>query len=263
MSERPTTLAGKRALVTGASRGIGRSIALALAEAGADVGVSARSEADLAEVAREIEARGQRGVVLPCDVTDAEAVNALASRAADTLGSIDILVNNAGAAASHKFLGHPDSLWHGMLAINLTSVYQVSKAFLPQLIERGGGRIINIASIASKSGAPYIAAYVASKHGVLGLTRALAAELVRYGITVNAICPAYVDTPMTDGAIETIVARTGMEAARARATLENMSPQQRLIEPDEIAALTVYLASEAARGINGQAINVDGGAVMW
>ncbi len=155
----------------------------------------------------------------------------------DELGGIDILINNAGNASSHKFLDHPDDLWQRMLAINLTSVYSVSKAFVPTLIEKRWGRIINIASIASRVGGRYISAYTAAKHGVLGLTRALATELLPYNITVNPICPGYVDTPLTDISVSNIVARTGMTEAQARETLAKTSPQQRLIEPDEIASL--------------------------
>jgi len=263
MSESNLPLAGRRTVVTGAGRGIGRAIALALAAAGTDVALCARSDAELEQVAEEVRALGRRALALPCDVTNAAAVARMAEEAAAGLGGIDILVNNAGAAASHKFVDHPDELWHHMLAVNLTSVYYVTKAFVPQMVAQRSGRVITIASIAAKVGARYTAAYTASKHGVLGLTRALAAELVGYNITVNAICPSYVDTQMTDGSIANIVKRTGMSEAQARETLEKMSPQARLIAPEEIAALTVYLAQESSRGITGQAINVDGGAVMF
>ncbi len=178
------------------------------------------------------------------------------------MGGVDVLVNNAGASASHKFAGHPDELWHRMLAVNLTSVYYVCKAFVPQMIAQRSGRIITIASTAARGGARYIAAYTAAKHGVLGLTRALAAELVAHNITVNAICPGYVDTPMTDGSVANIVARTGMTEAAARETLARTSPQRRLIAPEEVAALAVFLAQDASRGITGQGVNIDGGAVM-
>jgi NAD(P)-dependent dehydrogenase (short-subunit alcohol dehydrogenase family) len=263
MSTEQPRLLNRRALVTGASRGIGRSIALALAAAGADVALSARSPTDLEQVAAEVRAYGRRALAMPCDITDPAQVERMAANVADEYGGVDILVNNAGAAASHKFIGHPDELWHQMLAVNLTSAYYVCKAIVPQMVAHGSGRIIMVASIAAKAGARYIAAYTAAKHGVLGLTRALASELVGSGITVNAICPGYVDTPMTDGTIANMVARTKMTEAQAREALEQMSPQRRLIAPEEVAALAVYLAQDISRGITGQAINVDGGAVMF
>src|SRR6266700_1220878 len=214
--EKNLPLLGRRAVVTGAGRGIGRSIALALADAGADVGVTARSETELEKVVEEIQARGRRGLVATCDVTDVAQVQHMATTLLSGLGGIDILVNNAGNAGSHKILNHPDELWHRMLAINLTSVYYVCKAFVPTLVEQRQGRIITVASIASRVGDRYIAAYTASKHGVLGLMRALAVEMLPYNITVNAICPGYVDTPMTDASVQNITARTGMTETQAR-----------------------------------------------
>jgi NAD(P)-dependent dehydrogenase (short-subunit alcohol dehydrogenase family) len=186
----------------------------------------------------------------------------MASTLIDGLGGVDILVNNAGNAGSHKFLNHPDELWYRMLSINLTSVYYVTKAFVPRLIEHRWGRIITIASMASRVGGSYIAAYTAAKHGVLGLTRALAVELLPYNITVNAICPGYVNTPMTDASVSNIAARTGMSEAQAREALEKSSPQKRLFEPEEIAAVAVFLAQDINKGITGQAINIDGGGMM-
>jgi 3-hydroxybutyrate dehydrogenase len=257
-------LAGKRAVVTGATKGIGRAIALRLAEAGADVVVSARSEADLEALQAEIAGRGRRALAIACDVTDAQQVNErLARGALDTWGGVDILVNNAGNAGSAKFLGHPDELWQRMLAINLTSVYYVTKAFAPAMVAQGHGRIITIASIAGKVGGKYISAYTASKHGVIGLTRALAVELNQHGVTVNAICPGYVDTPMTDASVANMVARAGMSEQEARQALERMSPQRRLIEPDEVASVALFLALDASKGITGQAINVDGGEINY
>lgn len=262
-SENNGTLAGKKAVVTGGSKGIGRAIALALARAGANVAVSARSLPQLEAVAAEIEALGQTGLAAPCDVTNPEQVQQMAQTVLQKLGGVDILVNNAGGAQSHKFLNHPDDLWHWTLSINLNSVYYVTKAFAPAMVEQKWGRIINIASIAGKIGGRYIAAYTASKHGVLGLTRALALEFVAHNITVNAICPGYVDTPMTDTSIDTIADKTGMSTEKARQTLENSSPQNRLIEPGEVAAVALLLAQDVSKGITGQAINVDGGTVMW
>jgi NAD(P)-dependent dehydrogenase (short-subunit alcohol dehydrogenase family) len=256
-------LVGKRAVVTGASRGVGRAIALALASAGADVILTARTVHELEVVAGEIAAIGRHAVVLPCDVTDAVQVVRMAETAQSQLGPVDILVNNAGMAGSHKFLGHPDDLWHRTLALNLTSVYYVSKAFVPAMVERRAGRIINIASIAAKVGGRYTVAYTASKHGVLGLTRSLALELAPHSITVNAICPGWVDTPLTQASIANIAARTGMTSDEARKTLEHASPQQRLVQPEEIASVAVFLAQDSSHGITGQAINVDGGSVMW
>jgi NAD(P)-dependent dehydrogenase (short-subunit alcohol dehydrogenase family) len=253
----------KVALVTGGSRGIGEAIALALAGKGIAVAVAARTAADVQRVAASIRERGGVALAVVCDVTQPESVNAAVAQVRQALGPITILVNNAGAADSHKFLGHPDALWHQMINVNLNSVYYVTKAVVPMMVEAKWGRIINIASIAAKTGGKYIVAYTASKHGVLGLTRALALELVPYNITVNAICPGYVDTPMTDRAIANIAARTGMSQAEARAALEKISPQNRLMTPAEVAHVALMLIGDEARGITGQAINVDGGAVMF
>jgi len=255
-------LEGNRAIVTGAGRGIGRAIALALAEAGVDVGVTARTTPDLESLASEIEAMSRRCFFTACDVTDAKQVAEMATRLTQDLGGVDILVNNAGSAESHKFLDHPDELWHRMLAANLTSVYYVTKAFLPSMMEQESGRIINIASTAAKVGDKYIAAYTAAKHGVLGLTRSLAAELAQHNITVNAVCPGFVDTPMTQASIGNIARRTVMSEEEARTILEKANPQRRLITPEEVASVVLFLAQESSKGITGQAINVDGGGVM-
>jgi NAD(P)-dependent dehydrogenase (short-subunit alcohol dehydrogenase family) len=264
MAEIALPLAGKRAVVTGATKGIGRSIALALAEAGADVAVSARTPGDLDELKAELDGMGRRALAIPCDVTDPGSItHGLAGGVVSAWGGVDILVNNAGNAGSAKFANHPDELWHRMLAINLTSVYYVTKAFVPTMIAQRSGRIITIASIAGKVGGKYIAAYTASKHGVVGLMRALAVELNPHNITVNSICPGYVDTPMTDASVANMVARTGMSAEEARQALERMSPQNRLIEPAEVAAVAVFLALDSSKGITGQAINVDGGEINY
>lgn len=262
-NEENLPLKGRRALVTGGSKGIGRSTALALALAGADVVVSARHLPELEAVAEEIEALGRRSLAITCDVTDSEQVQRLSADVVESWGGIDILVNNAGLAKSHKFLGHSDELWHQLIAINLTSVYYVTKAVVSTMVEQRWGRIINIASTASKIGGRYISAYTATKHGVLGLTRSLALELIEYQITVNAICPGYVDTPLTDSNITNIANRTKMTEAQARQALEKVSPQNRLIEPEEVASVAVLLAQDISKGITGQAINVDGGGVMW
>jgi NAD(P)-dependent dehydrogenase (short-subunit alcohol dehydrogenase family) len=251
------------ALVTGGSRGIGRAIALTLAKQGADVAVAARDQASIDLVAAEIRALGRRALAIATDVTDPTQIAQLRAQIGEELGSVGILVNNAGAADSHKFLGHDDALWHRMLNINLNSVYYVTKAFVPAMVERRWGRIINIASMYGKIGGRYVAAYTASKHAVLGLTRALAVEFVDKQITVNAICPGYVDTPMTKTSIQQTMQRTGMSEEEASKFFADRSPQRRLIDPEEVAALAAMLASDEARGITGQAISVDGGNVMF
>ncbi len=253
----------RTALITGAGKGIGEAIALALAAQGLRVALAARTTADLERVAGRIRAAGGQALPVVCDVTQVDSIASAVAATVEAFGPITVLVNNAGAAGSHKFLGHDDRLWQYMLDINLTSVYQVTKAVAPMMVAARWGRIINIASIASKVGSKYVAAYTAAKHGVLGLTRALAVEFVADNITVNAICPGYVDTPMTDQAVANIAAYTRRSAAEARATLEHVSPQNRLFTVEEVAAVAVLLASDSARGINGQAINIDGGAVTY
>ena len=251
------------ALVTGAGKGIGAAIAVALAREGIRVAVAARTQADVERVAARIRADGGQAMAVVCDVTEPISVASAIADVQRELGNISILVNNAGASGSSKFLGHDDALWHNMIDINLNSVYFVTKAVVPMMADAKWGRIINVASTAAKVGGKYIAAYTAAKHGVLGLTRALALELVSYNITVNAICPGYVDTPMTDRSTANIAARTKMSESDARAALEKLSPQNRLITSEEVAAVAVMLVGEDARGITGQAINVDGGAVMY
>jgi len=252
------------ALITGASRGIGEAIAVAFARHGVKkIALAARTLPDLEGVAERVRAEGGTAHVVRCDVTDPASINAAVEEAKARLGPITVLVNNAGAASSHKFVGHDDALWQRMLDINLSSVYYVTKAVVPMMVEASWGRIINIASIASKVGGPYIAAYTAAKHGVLGLTRSLANEFVAHHITVNAVCPGYVDTPMTDYGVANMVERTRRSEAEIRAALERASPQNRLMSPEEVAHVAVMLLGENARGITGQAINVDGGQVMF
>jgi NAD(P)-dependent dehydrogenase (short-subunit alcohol dehydrogenase family) len=175
----------------------------------------------------------------------------------------DILVNNAGIAESAPVHKTDDELWQRHLAINLTGSFYCIRAALPHMLERSWGRIINIASVAGKTGAPYIAAYSASKHGLIGLTRSVAMEVATKGITVNAICPGYVDTDMTNRAIKNIQSKTGRPAAEAEELLKRTNPQNRLVTSEEVAALALLLASDEGRSINGQAINIDGGALMY
>jgi NAD(P)-dependent dehydrogenase (short-subunit alcohol dehydrogenase family) len=258
-------LAGKLALITGGGRGIGAAIALAFAREGADFAVAARTEDQVQTVASTIHSEcGVQAIPVVCDVSNTESVREAFARVGKEFGrGPDILVNNAGIAVSAAFLKTDDELWQRHLATNLSGTFYCTRAALPSMLERGWGRVINVASIAGKTGAPYVAAYTASKHGVLGLTRSLALEVAMKGITVNAICPGYVDTEMTTRGVENITARTGKSADESLELLKRMSPQNRLVTAEEVAAVALLLASEEGRGITGQAINVDGGTVMF
>ncbi len=255
-------LTGRIALVTGGGRGIGRSVALSLASAGADVAVTARSSKELDETAAAIRALGRRAESIVCDVSERTQVDAMVARVRTALGDPLILVNNAGIAASAKLTDTTDEMWDRMLRVNASSAFYCTRAVLPLMLAAKWGRIVNMASVAGRAGAPYIAAYTASKHALLGLTRAVAAEVASRGITVNAVCPGYVDTEMTDASAANIVKRTGRTEEDARKILEGFSPQGRLMTAPEVAAMTTYLCSEGARGINGQGIVIDGGALQ-
>jgi NAD(P)-dependent dehydrogenase (short-subunit alcohol dehydrogenase family) len=258
-------LENRLALITGGGRGIGRAIAFAFAREGASIAVAARTRAQVDAVADEISCEfGVETLAIECDVASSESVSrAFAHTSEQFGGGPDILVNNAGIAETAPFLKTDEAMWQRHLEVNLAGTFRCTQAALPGMLERGWGRIINIASIAGKTGAPYISAYAASKHGVLGLTRSLALEIGSSGITVNAICPGYVDTEMVSRGIENIVAKTGKSADDALAVLQRSSPQNRLVTAEEVASLALLLASEDGRGINGQGINVDGGTVLF
>ena len=253
-------LNGKTALITGGGRGIGREIALTFARQGARIAVAARTAEQVEQVAREI---GNNAIALVCDVSDSENVTRMFSDLRERLGDADILVNNAGIAESATFVNTTDELWHRHLSINLSGTFYCTRAALPAMLKKRWGRVINVASIAAKTGAPYVSAYTASKHGVLGLTRTLALEVATTGITVNAICPGYVETDMVSRGIDQITKKTGRTAEEALDALKKMSPQNRLVTPEEVAALALLLASDEGRGINGQGINIDGGTVLY
>ncbi len=256
------SLAGHGAVVTGGGRGIGRACALALAQAGVRVCVSARTVEELERVAEEITASGGEAFTHAVDVTDAESVGTLARAARDHLGAVSILVNNAGTAVSAPIHRITLQDWERIMAVNATGTFLCTKAFLPTMVEGGWGRVINVASVAGLTGAPYIAAYAASKHAVIGFTRAVAAEVALKGVTANAVCPGYVDTEMTRASVDRIVEKTGKSREDALSAILATSPQRRLIAPEEVAHAVLSLCSEEAAGVNGQALVIDGGGFL-
>lgn len=253
-------LAGRGALITGGGRGIGAATARALASAGAAVTVSARSKDQIEAVAEELRQAGHTAHAVACDVSDPEQVEALCAAAAEHMGRVDILVNNAGIAASAPLHRETLEQWNRIFAVNVTGVFLCSRAVVSGMLDAGWGRIVNVASVAGKMGAPYISTYTASKHAVVGFTRAVAVEVAKKGVTVNAVCPGYVDTEMSDHTVETITGKTGMDPAAARKILEDMSPQGRIFTADEVAAQVLHLCAPWSGGVNGQSLVLDGGA---
>ena len=249
-------LSGKRALVTGGGTGIGAAIARALMTAGAEVIIAGRRAEILHQAADALGLSRDACSVL--DVTDAASIAA----AAETLGAVDILVNNAGQAASAPFRKSDIALLDAMLDVNLRGTWRMTQAVLPAMTKRGWGRVINIASTAGLRGYAYVSAYVAAKHAVVGLTRALALEVARQGVTVNAVCPGFTETPLLDAAIANITSATGRDDSTARAELARDNPQGRLVRPEEVANTVLWLAGPDAGAINGQSIAVCGGEVM-
>jgi NAD(P)-dependent dehydrogenase (short-subunit alcohol dehydrogenase family) len=252
-----TTSAARICLVTGAGRGIGRTVAERLSAAGHRVALTARSEDQLRAVADGLPGEA---LVIPGDLTGDGVVDAVFGRVEEAWGPVEVLVANAGAAVSSSLVKTTDEIWAAQLAINLTVPFRCLRRAVPAMVDAGWGRVVVVASAAAKAGAPYVSAYTAAKHGVLGLVRSAAAELARTGVTVNAVCPGYVDTPMTDSSVQNIAARTRLSADEARARLEQMQPIGRLITTEEVADVVALLV--ASGGITGQGINVDGGAVQ-
>ena len=247
----------RTALVTGAGKGIGAACARALSEQGHRVALLSRSKDDLDAVAAEL---AGETLVVPADVTDPAALEAAFGRVEEAWGPVEILVVNAGAGASSPLAETSDDEWARMLELNLTAPFRCIRRVLPGMTEAGYGRVVVLASVAAKHGAARIAAYTASKHGVLGLVRSAAAEVARTGVTVNAVCPGYVDTPMTDDNIARIAERTGRTPDEARAILERQQPIHRLVTVDEVADAVMLCVENGA--INGQGLNVDGGSVQ-
>jgi len=250
--------AGMHAVVTGGGRGIGRAIAARLAQFGASLTLLGRDAMRLDDVAKSLPGCDSR----VCDVGDAAAVHDVFDAIARAGHRIAILVNNAGIAQSAKFAATDAALWDAMLRVNLTGTFHCTQAALPALLAAPNGRVVNIASTAGLTGYPYVAAYCAAKHGVVGLTRALALELASTHVTVNAVCPGYTDTDLVGQTVANIMAKTGRSDASAREALAARSPQKRLVTPDEVAAAVAWLCLPASAAITGQAISVSGGEVM-
>lgn len=246
-------------MVTGGGRGAGEAIARSLADAGAAVLVTARTADQVERVARDIEAASGRGWAATCDVSDEASVEALAETALRTLGGVDILVNNAGVAMASSIRATRLDDWERVFAVNVRGTFLCTRAFLPGMVERGWGRVVNIASTAGLKGDRYIAAYASSKHAVLGFTRSVAAEVAPAGVTANAVCPGYLDTDMTRESMANIVQKTGRSKAEALEAILAVNPQHRLIAPAEVAAVVLLLCGAGGAGINGEAITLDGG----
>ena len=258
MNPTPAALRGRHAVVTGGGRGIGATIARALVEQGAAVTLMGRNAATLEDEAARLRPLGK----VHCqavDIADAESTTAAFAAAAQALGPVTLLVNNAGQAVSAP-IGKTDlALWNRMLSVNLTGSYLAIHAVLPGMLEQGWGRIVNIASTAALKGYPYVAAYCAAKHGVLGLTRALALELAKKPVTVNTVCPGYTETDIVRDSIANIRAKTGRSEADALAELVKHNPQGRLVQPAEVANAVLWLCLPGSESITGQAISVAGG----
>ena len=243
----------KVAIVTGASQGIGRAVSLAFVSAGAELAICARNKAKLDEAAQQI---GPEVFSVLCDVSCESEVSSFVQQVQRRFGRIDILVNNAGETSSALLLEMDSTFWNRMLANNLTSVFLMTRAVIPVMMQQKYGRVVNVASMAAKHGSRYISAYSATKHGVLGFTRSVALEMVEYGITVNAVCPGYVDTPNQERNIETIMRDRRLPHEEVRKMLEQKNPRRRFISMEEVAQTILLLASDEVSTITGEAIEL-------
>lgn len=261
----PSDQTPAHALITGASSGIGAATALLMAEQGCAVTLCARAQVGLDEQARRIQAAVPKAKlhIATMDITQQRSIDRACDSAQKALGAVRILVNCAGVAQSQAFLKSDLAHWRQMLEVNLLGCVQVTQAVLPSMLEAAAkgqaGRIINIASTAGLRAYPYVSAYVASKHALIGLTKSLALELARKNVTVNAVCPGYTETSLLDAALENISAKTGLSREQALAQLQQHNPMQRLVQPQEVAQTVWWLCGQGSGSINGQAIAVDGG----
>jgi len=255
-------LNGKTALVTGGGTGIGKAIAASLCKNGARVAILSRNLAHIERTAAEISGQNRLVLSVQMDVRSKVDVRRAVAEVVSKLGAIHILVNNAGISALSLISDEDDSKWHDIIDTNLNGMYLITKEVLQQIPDQSGGRIINISSVLGKFGVPGYTAYCTTKHGMIGFTRALALEVVRRGITVNTICPGWVDTEMAMLGINETAALQGISPEEFKAQAVAAVPIRRFLEADEIADLVSYVASDAARGITGQAINICGGQTM-
>ena len=256
-----TPLAGRHAVVTGGGKGIGMAIARHLLAHGAAVTLVGRDRGTLDRAVTELTPLGQVQAAA-CDIVDATSVRTAFAAAAEAFGPIAVLVNNAGQAVSERFDRMEASVWDTMLAVNLTGTFHCTQAALPGMLAQQWGRVVNVASTAGLIGYAYVSAYCAAKHGVIGMTRALALEVARKGVTVNAVCPGYTETDIVRDAVTNIMGKTGMTEEAARAQLAQRNPQGKLVQPDDVAQTVAWLCLPAAMAVNGQSISVDGGEVM-
>ena len=254
-----TLLLGKHALVTGGSRGIGYAVAQALLAHGARVTITGRDQAVLEAAAKSL---GGGVYTVPMDVAQPQSVKEGFALAKRQCGAVDILINNAGQVSSQPFAKTDEEIWQRTLDVNLSGVFRCTQIVLPGMLAGGWGRVVNIASTAGLVGYAYVAAYCASKHGVIGLTRALAKELSAKPISVNAVCPGYTETDMVRQAVATIQRKTGRTQEEARAAVTASNPQGRLIQPEEVANCVMWLCLPGSESVTGQAISVSGGEVM-